>query len=232
MKKFLLLFSVLLISCSNSLNSVNNEWIRYKKLSWKVAESYIGTQFDYENLSFRIELPAYYVSDGMMNNYKIKVIAYEKEYVNYDNLSSKDETSNLEWNGKSYFSSNKVFNPMEVEDSLLKSISNLKSRISSIKLIINNLNGDNQAWEYETLIREPVYPENGLSFGVVDDYLITEIFNSQEIDNANIMLVLTIDGEDHSLNISPMSSEILDNFKSYINEENIKLSRNAELHNL
>lgn len=63
---FLMLF---IIGCS--INNSDSEWTQYQKLEYKVADDYLGYQFDYEDLTIRLELPAFYVlnySDGSQRN--------------------------------------------------------------------------------------------------------------------------------------------------------------------
>ena len=58
-----------IIGCS--INNSDSEWTQYQKLEYKVADDYLGYQFDYEDLTIRLELPAFYVlnySDGSQRN--------------------------------------------------------------------------------------------------------------------------------------------------------------------
>ncbi len=232
MKKVIILVLTFLIACSNSFKVVDTEWLQYKKLSFQVDEDFIGTQFDIDDLSFRLEIPAFYIANERLNNYKIKIVAYNKDFVNYDNLTSSDGLYNLEWNGLAYSSSDIAYNPLSVSQNLEESISNLKSRISSVSLEIKNLDDDGQVWAYDTEVSKPVYPENGLQFLVKNDYLINDIFRSKSLESVEFILVLDIDEKSHTVGFSSIPQTLINDFKSFINDQNLKYSRNAELHSL
>ena len=219
MKKVIILVLTFLIACSNSFKVVDTEWLQYKKLSFQVDEDFIGTQFDIDDLSFRLEIPAFYIANERLNNYKIKIVAYNKDFVNYDNLTSSDGLYNLEWNGLAYSSSDTAYNPLSVSQNLEESISNLKSRISSV-------------WAYDTEVSKPVYPESGLQFLVKNDYLINDIFRSKSLESVEFILVLDIDEKSHTFGFSSIPQTLINDFKSFINDQNLKYSRNAELHSL
>ena len=232
MKKVIILVLTFLVACSNSFKVVDTEWLQYKKLSFQVDEDFIGTQFDIDDLSFRLEIPAFYIANERLNNYKIKIVAYNKDFVNYDNLTSSDGLYNLEWNGLAYSSSDTAYNPLSVSQNLEESISNLKSRISSVSLEIKNLDDDGQVWAYDTEVSKPVYPESGLQFLVKNDYLINDIFRSKSLESVEFILVLDIDEKSHTVGFSSIPQTLINDFKSFINDQNLKYSRNAELHSL
>ena len=215
MKKILpILLALFTISCSD-LEYKDSKWLQYKKLSFKVAEDFIGTQFDIDDLSFRLEIPAFYIANERLNNYKIKILAYNKDFVNYDNLTSSDGLSNLEWNGLVYSSSDTAYNPISVEQKLEESLDVLKSRISSVSFQIKNLDNDGQTWAYDTVVSKPMYPENGLQFLVKNDYLIKDIFESKSLESVEFILVLDIDEKSHIVGFSSIPQTLINDFKSY-----------------
>lgn len=232
MKKLLAFLLILIIGCSNSFKIIDSEWFQYKKLSFNVDEDFIGTQFDLDDLSFRLEIPAFYIAKDRLNNYKIKIIAYNKDFVNYDNITSPDGSTNLEWNGLNYFESETVYNPTSVDKELEESLDVLKSRISSVSFQIKNLDNDGQTWAYDTVVSKPMYAENGLEFLVKNDYLINDIFMSKSLESVELILVLDIDEKSHTVGFSSIPQTLINDFKSFINDQNLKYSRNAELHSL
>jgi hypothetical protein len=232
MKKLLAFLLILIIGCSNSFKIVDSEWFQYKKLSLNIDEDFIGTQFDIDDLSLRLEIPAFYIANDRLNNYKIKIIAYNKDFVNYDNISSPDGSSNLDWNGLNYFESETVYNPTSVDKELEESLDVLKSRISSVSFQIKNLDNDGQTWAYDTVVSKPMYAENGLEFLVKNDYLINDIFMSKSLESVELILVLDVDEKTYTVGLNPLSQKIMNSFKSFINDQNLKYSRNAKLHSL
>jgi hypothetical protein len=244
---FLMLF---IIGCS--INNSDSEWTQYQKLEYKVADDYLGYQFDYEDLTIRLELPAFYVlnySNGSQRNIggRPSIIAYESKYANYDFLfSSIDNEVDLIWDGKLLVDSdtstiswsNGTYVDKTVEDydiikkELEESIKVLEDRVASISLIVSNLDGDNKSWMYETKARKPIYNENGLIFDIQNTVLNKYIFLNNDLDNVDFALEVTLDGNKETVFLKSIPKEKMNSFKSYINDQNLKYSRNAELHSL
>ena len=260
MKKILLLTILLSIAFGQASNENSNlsykraqsDWTQYQKLEYKVAEDYLGFQFDYEDLTIRLELPAFYVlnySDGRQTNIggRPYIIAYESKYANFDFLfSSKDNAVDLIWDGTSFVDSDKstiswsngtyvdkiVKDYDVVKDNLEQSIIDLEKRITNISLLIKNLDGDDKAWMFETKARKPIYNENGLIFDIQNTVLNKYIFLNDDLDNVDFALELTLDGDTQIIFLESISKEVMNSFKSFINGQNIKYSRKAELHSV
>ena len=85
---------------------------------------------------------------------------------------------------------------------------------------------------YETKARKPIYNENGLIFDIQNTVLNKYIFLNNDLDNVEFALEITLDGKLETIFLNSIPKEKMNSFKSFINDQNKKYSRNAELHRL